>query len=202
MNPIASAIPAEPADEARLIAESQRGDAAAFSRLVFVHQGRVRAYIGGSIWRSDVVDDLAQEVFLSAFRSLDTFKGDAPLGVWLLGIARNKLLMHLRTEGRRHNRETGFLDAVLAPWRTRRAEADETDLAQRELEIAALQSCLEGLPAHSAAIVLDHYFKARSIVDISKELGKREGSVRMTLLRVRQALRDCVRQRLDGEVAT
>src|SRR5216110_1197441 len=71
-------------DEGRLIDRSRQGDAGAFTQLVSAHQGRVRAYIGGTINRPEVVDDLAQEVFLSAFRSLETYKGEAPFGVWLL----------------------------------------------------------------------------------------------------------------------
>jgi DNA-directed RNA polymerase specialized sigma24 family protein len=68
--------PGDPAEEeARLIEKSRRGDAVAFAQLVALHQGRVRAYVGGAINRPDVVDDLAQEVFLSAFRSLPSYKG-------------------------------------------------------------------------------------------------------------------------------
>src|SRR6476646_8878213 len=110
----------EPLDEeARLVERSRQGDAAAFTQLVAAHQGRVRAYIGGTVGRPEVVDDLAQEVFLGAFRSLDTYKGDAPLGVWLLGIARHKTLMHLRREVRRLTRETRSLDLVLSELRVR-----------------------------------------------------------------------------------
>ena len=137
--------PAE--EEARLIDRSRAGDATAFSQLVAWHQGRVRAYIGGSISRADVVDDLAQEVFLAAFRSLDSYKGDAPLGVWLLGIARHKTLMHVRGEMRRLMRETGSLESVLAPFRIGLLESEELDLPRREREITALERCLQSLPA-------------------------------------------------------
>src|SRR5437870_11500530 len=97
-------------DEGRLIASSRQGDAGAFTQLVSAHQGRVRAYVGGTINRPEVVDDLAQEVFLSAFSSLDSYKGEAPFGVWLLGIARHKTLMYLRQEVRRLARESRSLD--------------------------------------------------------------------------------------------
>jgi RNA polymerase sigma-70 factor (ECF subfamily) len=186
-------------DEARLIARSRRGDAVAFSELVAIHQGRVRAYIAGSISRADVVDDLAQEVFLGAFRKLDSYKGDAPLGVWLLGIARHKALMFLRGELRRLARESGSVEAVLAPFKLGLLEGDEGELQRREQEIAALQSCLESLPPSSAGMIADRYFNARSIADMARDLGKGEGAIRMTLLRLRQALRACVQARLAKE---
>src|SRR3954453_22008422 len=140
-------------DEGRLIDRSRQGDAAAFTQLVSAHQGRVRAYIGGTINRPEVVDDLAQEVFLSAFRSLETYKGEAPFGVWLLGIARHKTLMHLRRGGRRLGPETRSLEMVLADLRLRVLENDENNLARREQEIAALQRCLERLPPGGAAMI-------------------------------------------------
>jgi RNA polymerase sigma-70 factor (ECF subfamily) len=188
-------------DEGRLIDKSRQGDAAAFTHLVSAHQGRVRAYIGGTVNRPEVVDDLAQEVFLSAFRSLDTYKGEAPFGVWLLGIARHKTLMHLRHEVRRLARETRSLDLVLSDLRVRVLEADEMLLARREREITALQRCLERLPAQGAEMITERYFRARSITDIAQASGKREGTVRMSLMRLRQVLRACVEQRLAKEQA-
>jgi RNA polymerase sigma-70 factor (ECF subfamily) len=186
-------------DEGRLIDKSRQGDAAAFTHLVSAHQGRVRAYIGGTVNRPEVVDDLAQEVFLSAFRSLDTYKGEAPFGVWLLGIARHQTLMHLRHEVRRLARETRSLDLVLSDLRVRVLEADEMLLARREREITALQRCLERLPAQGAEMITERYFRARSITDIAQASGKREGTVRMSLMRLRQVLRACVEQRLAKE---
>jgi RNA polymerase sigma-70 factor, ECF subfamily len=187
-------------DQLRLIERSRNGDAAAFSQLVALHQGRVRAYVGayisGSLNRSDVVDDLAQEAFLAAFRSLDSYKGDAPFGVWLLGIARHKALMHLRGEVRRLQRESRSIEGVLAPFLVASLEGDEDQLPRREQEIAALQLCLENLPPGSAALIADRYFRSRSIGDIAREIGKGEGAIRMSLLRLRQVLRTCVKNRL------
>ena len=188
-------------DEGRLIEKSRHGDAAAFTHLVSAHQGRVRAYIGGTVNRPEEVDDLAQEVFLSAFRSLETYKGEAPFGVWLLGIARHKTLMHLRHEVRRLARESRSLDLVLSDLRLRMVEADELLLARREREITALQRCLERLPAAGAELITERYFRARSITDMAKASGKREGTVRMSLMRLRQALRACMEQRLSKEQA-
>jgi RNA polymerase sigma-70 factor (ECF subfamily) len=189
-----------PEEESRLIERSRQGDAAAFTQLVVMHQGRVRAYVGSSVSRPDVVDDLAQEAFLSAFRSLDSYKGDAPFGVWLLGIARHKTLMYLRQELRRLARESVSVEAVLAPFRVQVVESEEQELGRREQELAALQRCLHGLPANGAEMITERYFKARSISEIARGFGKREGAVRMSLMRLRQALRDCVQQRLTKEL--
>ena len=101
-------------DEARWIEESLSGSDEAFCRLVRVHQGRVRTFLLRYVHRPDLVDDLAQEVFLTAYHSLRTYKKDSPLAVWLLGIARHQALRHLRDEGRRRARESGRLRTVLS----------------------------------------------------------------------------------------
>jgi RNA polymerase sigma-70 factor (ECF subfamily) len=203
---IRRAIPATPRDlagdsEERLIERSLAGDMAAFSEIVTAYQRRVRAYVGGLILQPDIVDDLAQEVFLAALRALPSYSPDRPLGPWLLGIARNKVLMYLRSEGRRRSRQAGAVEATLGPYLIALVAAEEEELARRERELEALQRCLASLPAPSARVIQDRYFRARSIPDIARALGRREGAVRMTLLRLRAALRACVQSRVPQEEA-
>jgi RNA polymerase sigma factor (sigma-70 family) len=90
-------------NEARWVEEARGGSAEAFSELVRVHHAPVRAYLARYVRDRETADDLAQETFLSAFRSLPTWRGDAPLRMWLLGIARNRALTHLRDEERRRS---------------------------------------------------------------------------------------------------
>jgi len=182
-------------EEKHLIEQAAAGSVEAFSELLVLHQSRVRAYLGRYVRDAATVDDLAQEVFLSAFNTLNTYEGSAPLGVWLIGIARHRALQYLREEGRRKTRESGRLQVVLAEWRLEQAEtADDDKLSNREM--AALETCVKTLPQHSGKLISDYYFKARNLVDIAKETGRKESTVRMTLLRIRQALRDCIEDRL------
>jgi RNA polymerase sigma-70 factor (ECF subfamily) len=131
--------------ERALIERSRQGDASAFAHLVSTHHVHVRAYIGGWIRRPDVVDELAQEVFVNAFRSLGSFEGDAPFGVWLLRVAHHETLLHLREEARRVSRGSGSLEALLAPMRVKLIHSEEMEIERREREISALERCFEGL---------------------------------------------------------
>jgi len=180
-------------DEAQLIEQSTSGSVDAFSELVGLHQARVRAYIARYVRNPDLIDDIAQDVFIAAFRTLKTYAGDAPLSLWLIGIARNRALTHLRDEGRRRTRESGRLDAVVAEWD---AAQLQNEPAARSNELAAMELCIQNLPENSARLVREHYFKSRSSAEIAAEQGKKEGAVRMTLLRIRQGLRDCIETRL------
>lgn len=181
-------------NEAELIRRSRQGSAEAFTQLVLLHQARVRAYLGQYCRSSDLVDDQAQETFLSAYRTLDTYQDERPFASWLFGIAKHRALDSLRAEARRRARENSRWDSALAAWRLEDAESGPS--AEREPEVAALEQCMGKLPEHSARIVAEHYFENRSAAEIARGRGKSEGAVRMLLLRVRQLLRDCIGKRL------
>ncbi len=179
-------------DEADMVRRTALGDTGAFGQLVRAHQGRVRAYIGSYVRSPDVVDDLAQEVFLTAYASVGSFRGESAFSTWLLGIARHRVLGHLRT----HLRKGRLVDRLIDGRRLDRVEDDAAHLDERERAIAALKRCVEILPPGSSVLVTEHYFQANTLADIGRRTQKGESAVRMTLLRIRRALRDCIERRL------
>jgi len=178
-------------DEARLIDEARAGAREAFAELVRLHQAHVRAFIARYIRNWDVVEDVAQESFLSAYRSLSTFRGGSSVRTWLLGIARNQALKYVRDEGARLG-GTGALRSAVFAWLAERIETGSGEVGSREREITALQSCLESLPGNSAEIVTEHYFHERTAAEIARRSGKSGSAIWMSLMRIRTALRRCV----------
>jgi RNA polymerase sigma-70 factor, ECF subfamily len=185
-------------DEAVLVEQARAGAPGAFASLVKLHQGRVRAFLSRYVHDDDIADDLAQEAFVSAYHALASYQPGGSFGVWLIVIARNQALAYLRGEARRRGRET---ESALRRWRTERLGAGGWSAAREDLRISALGDCIRRLPPHSAQIVERHYWNGEKTVAIARELGKAEGVVRMTLLRVRQALRRCVEQKVGTEAA-
>ncbi|HXG63183.1 MAG TPA: sigma-70 family RNA polymerase sigma factor [Planctomycetota bacterium] len=190
-------------EESDLLEEARKGSEEAFCGLVRLHQGRVRAYLSAYARDSDVADDLAQEVFLTAYRSLPTYKGDAPLGVWLLGIARHRVLRYLRDEARRRARESRKAAALVAEFQTERAaaEGDRERPEALDRELQALKECLSALTASGAQIVREHYFQGRPLAALARATGRNESTLRVTLMRLRAALRRCVQGKLTPEGA-
>ena len=182
-------------DLRKLIDAAREGSADAWCELVRVFQARVRTFIGRIIRDPNVVDDLAQNTFLSSYRKLGSWRGDASLGTWLLAIAKNEALMYLRDERLRREREAGAIEAALAG---DRAAAEEDALETREIELAALEKCLAGLSEHSARLIREFYFEGRTAREISEESGTKEVSVWVTIMRIRRALRDCIQARLPA----
>jgi RNA polymerase sigma-70 factor, ECF subfamily len=171
------------------------GSPEAFGEILRVHQGRVRAYLRRYVADADVADDLAQETFLAAYRSLPARNPAAPLDLWLLSIARHRALRHLRDEAGRRVRGLG---PAFAAWTAARVEADAPRLEERDRELAALRDCLRSLPKHGADLIAAHYERRLPSAEIARRAGRTESAVRMTLLRLRDLLKQCVRDRLAG----
>ncbi len=185
-------------DLRKLIAQAREGSADAYCALVRIYQARVRTYIGRFIRDASIVDDLAQNTFLSGYRKLDSYRGDASLGTWLLAIARNEALMYLRDERLRRDREGSDLSSMLARAARDRAAADEPAGASHESELAALEECLEGLHEHSGRLIREFYFEGRTAREISEGSGKKEVSIWVTIMRIRRALRECIEARTSA----
>ena len=179
----------------QLFSQARAGSVEAFYELVRHLQVRVRAYVRKFVLDRSSADDVAQETFFATYRSLAQYRSDVPVDLWILGIARNCALMHLRGESRRRAHEAQYLQSAVAEWSADRVESDSR-LDRRARELSALKSCLKRLPEDSGRLVAAYYTERASSGEIAHKLGKKESAVRMALLRIRQALRECVQTRI------
>ena len=95
--------------------------------------------------RTDMIDDLVQEVFLAAWDNLESYRGKSSLKGWLLGIARHKVEAHYRRELRRHLSFDSDRDSVSDP-------AHEPSM-DSELDRGARENADARDPRRSARIV-------------------------------------------------
>jgi RNA polymerase sigma factor (sigma-70 family) len=151
-------------EDALLIARVLRhDDRVAFGELVHRHQGAVRGFLRRMQGASgDFADDLAQETFLKAHRSLADFRGAGSFRAWLCSIAANEL----RAEWRRRRRRAQFMEEELPDESAAAVDGGgESECADRELaaalaklpeaQRASLALCFEhGLTHEEAAAVL------------------------------------------------
>ena len=131
-----------------------------------------------------------------AYQNLATFRSAGSLRGWLIGIARNMAIQHVRTEVRRRRKERGPLSARLSQWRIEQLAQDPGDGEDQERTFEALQACIEQLAPESRRVVDEHYFQRRTMESIAQRQGRGAGAVRMMLLRIRQALGECIRNKL------
>jgi RNA polymerase sigma-70 factor (ECF subfamily) len=171
----------------RVVARVLAGDVDAFGTLVLRHELGIRAYMAVRLDDPHEAEDLAQEVFLIAFRKLADFDVSRPMSAWLRGIASNVLRNRLRKREPAQAPIPEILEEGAA-----RMEEDRGGgpIAQ------ALERCLEHLEPRARELVERRYGRGDSVGDICRDLQRQHSSVTMALHRIRQQLRQCVERRL------
>lgn len=87
--------------DAYLVARALEGELPSFEKLVSRYQNRIVGYSARMLNDQDEAEDVAQEVFIKAYRSLHTFRGDASFSTWIYRIATNLCIDRLRSRKRR-----------------------------------------------------------------------------------------------------
>ena len=133
--------------------------------------------------RSDATDDLVQEIFLSAWSSLDTYSGAAPLRNWLLSIARHKVQDYYRRTLR---------EAAPAEERDLESPPDvETieDILDQERMAAKAAELMSRLRYDYALLLRWRYWDQLSARQMAEETGRTEKAIERMLARARDQFR-------------
>src|SRR5262245_55631690 len=181
---------ADRSDIDAVLDEVARGRTEAFGRIVRDYALPLRSYLASQLHHLDDIDDLAQEVFLAALGSLPTFRRGDDFGAWLRGIARNKLLVHFRTQSRRSRALQRFRDEVTALIGDDLERAAATDRAEL---IERLLRCIAELPERLRRVVragLDGDKPA----ELARALSTTVGVIYNHHHRANQLLRECLQR--------
>jgi len=189
--------------EAELLARIRAGDARACEVLVHNYGGRMLAVARRLLRCEEDSADAVQDAFLSAFRSLDRFAGQASLATWLHRIVLNACLMRLRARSRRRDVPLDDLlptVAESADQRMGRAEGGEPGyyhLARAEIR-AQVRACIDRLPEAYRTVLLLRDIEELDTDQTAHRLGISHGAVKTRLHRARQALRTLLEPLLHG----
>jgi RNA polymerase sigma factor (sigma-70 family) len=194
LNPLSAAV--EPSD-AELVALSRSGDRNSFGRIVGRYQSLVCAITYSSCGNVAQSEDLAQEVFFSAWKQLHGLREPERLKQWLGGIARQAAIQAYR----RNRREPTHLAGELPPDASA-PEPPPFESAIRQEEEQLLWRALERLPVTYREALVLYYREHRSIEHVACALDLSEENVRQRLSRGRKALQDEVVAMLDGTLST
>ena len=172
--------------ERQLVDAARGGDHRAFEALVLKYQDRIYRLIQRLVSGSDVVDDLAQEVFIRAYRSLGDFKGESSLYTWLYKIALNLCRNHYRTRGRKPAHEE--LDEADGAVGLEAAGGTPEDEVFRREFWEQFRQGLEELPAEQREAVVFCDLEGMSYEEMAEVMGVPIGTVRSRIFRGRRAL--------------
>jgi RNA polymerase sigma-70 factor (ECF subfamily) len=182
-----------PEEDDELVRRARDGDRGAFDRLVALHMPQVWATVWRMLRHREDTEDVVQEIFVTAHRSLAGFRGDSKFSTWLHRIAVTRALNHLERVEEKMRRASDPIDdgpVVAAPSAT---PSPLRALEAKEL-MRRLADCLAKLPGAWRAVLALRDAEGRSYEEIARTIGIELGTVRSRLARARTSLKECVEE--------
>ena len=194
--------------DALLVDRTKRGDVRAFEMLVVKYQRRIGRLISRMVRDVDLVEDIAQETFIRAYRALPQFRGDSAFYTWLYRIAVNtakKALLELKrdplvTQGdlvsHDDGDETSRAESVLTD-----GETPESLLASKQIG-ATVNAAIDALSEDLRQAIVLREIEGLSYEVIAAVMSCPIGTVRSRIFRAREAIAERLRPLLgtrDGE---
>ncbi|MGH9432160.1 MAG: RNA polymerase sigma factor [Terriglobia bacterium] len=183
------ASPGQEEQEVEWIKRAQRGDREAFGLLVHKHQRRVFSLVFNLVRRPDEVEDLAQEVFIKAYRGIRSYNFRASFAAWISRIAANHCYDYLRRE--RSSKVSYYWQiseeaqhAIEAHAGVKEQENLEEQRAARELA----GRLLERAPAEDRVVLTLKEIEGRPIDEIAGILNLNPSTVKVRLHRARKRM--------------
>jgi RNA polymerase sigma-70 factor (ECF subfamily) len=197
-------VDASPDSDALLVQRTVAGDQKAFELLVIKYQRRIQRLIGRMVRDVDLVEDIAQETFIRAYRALAQFRGEAQFYTWLYRIAINtakKALMDLKRNPTVSENsfksddedETSYLENELTS-----SETPDAVLASKEIA-QIINLALEALPEDLRMAVTLREIEGLSYEEIAETMNCPIGTVRSRIFRAREAISLKVKPLLENQ---
>jgi RNA polymerase sigma-70 factor (ECF subfamily) len=169
--------------ELELVDRARNGDVDAFERLYRLAVAKVYALCLRMTADRGTAEDLTQEVFVRAWRTLASFRGDSSLSTWLFRLAVNTVISHRRSHGRRHRREVltddpGALDGRI-----------ETPTVGVRVD---MERAMDRLPEGARSVFVLHDIEGLRHDEIGALLGIAAGTSKAQLHRARALLREAL----------
>ncbi|MBX3609103.1 MAG: RNA polymerase sigma factor RpoE [Hydrogenophaga sp.] len=200
--------PPPPDSDAMLVQRTLAGEQRAFDLLVIKYQRRVERLIARMVRDTDLVQDIAQETFIRAYRALGQFRGDAQFYTWLYRIAVNtakKQLLELKRDPLVYQSQlkSSDDDETSAPERELNphvadAETPEAVLASKEIA-ATVNAAMEALPEELRMAITLREIEGLSYEEIATALECPIGTVRSRIFRAREAISSRIKPLLDKQ---
>jgi RNA polymerase sigma factor (sigma-70 family) len=161
-----------------------KGDTNSFATLVERYQDFVFTIAYRIVKVREEAEEVAQDTFIKAYESLNSFRGESKFSSWLYSIAYRKALDSLR-KNKKH-RTSEIIDDITE------GTIDDIDNALQYLQFEerskAIQDCILKLPEEEAAIITLYYFKDQSVREISQITKLTEDNIKVKLYRSRKKL--------------
>ncbi len=189
-----------PDADAALVLAAQKGELAAFEQLVVKHQKRMLNIAFRLINDYDDACEVVQDSFVSAYKSIKTFRGDTKFTTWLTTITINLSKNRLKQKISRRGHEAYSLDD---PVQTSDGEMTVEPPSKEPLVLDRLekqdvqkgvQECIKALAPDFREVLVLRDLQEFSYEEIGAMLKVREGTVKSRLFRARDMVKDCLKK--------
>jgi RNA polymerase sigma-70 factor (ECF subfamily) len=176
-------------EEQALIRRARSGDRAAFEELVRMHFTRIYAFLHRMIGNHEDAEDLAQDCFVRAWRSLEHYRGEGAFGTWLARIALHLAHDHHRAGARAADAlsiDDVALEAVGASLRAE--DVDTAELATRGELAREIRRALDRLPDKLRAALVLRALEGRDYDEVAEITGVKTATARTHVMQARKLL--------------
>lgn len=182
----------EAEEDRELIGLAQKGDQAAFRKLVERHQRRAFAIAIGLVRDESDARELVQEAFIRVYRGLATFQGSSSFFTWLYRIVTNLAIDLMRKPGRRdaelQDNHPADEEPSDFPLVSRIDGADPIDVMRRREIAARIQAALDALPPYHRGVILMREVEGMSYEEMAQAMGVSKGTIMSRLFHARQKM--------------
>jgi RNA polymerase sigma-70 factor (ECF subfamily) len=186
-------------DDLEYVSLCRKGDVNAFEVLVRRHERRMFNIAFRVIGNYDEACEVVQDAFISAYKNIKGFKGEARFSTWLYAICINHARNRLRQLKTRRYREGRSLDdPIMTPEGELLADPPSGEpsalerLEARDVQ-QQVQGCINALDAEFREVIVLRDIQGFSYEEISAMLKKPKGTVKSRLFRARDAMRVCLK---------
>jgi RNA polymerase sigma-70 factor (ECF subfamily) len=177
--------------EIKIITRIKNGESALFNGLVLIHAPRILSIVRGIVGNREDAQEIAQDVFVKAFFSLHSFRGDSSFSTWLCRIAYNMSISSTRKRKQ-----------IIVPLEQTNIAVCKEEFLYYENETdkneyIALYEIINKLPPGERFLIISFYLHKKSVAEISSITGMSEINVKVKLHRIRKKLSICAKEKME-----
>lgn len=166
-----------------LMQAAQQGNAAAYRRLLTEITPPLKRFLKIRLISQDQADDVCQEILLAIHAARHTYRPEQPFANWMYGIARHKLIDHLRRHIRKTSNEINDEDLVTFL-------ADGANNPEEALNASELRQALDILPTQQRRVLVLTKIEGFSMAEAAVRVGMTESAVKVTAHRAYKKMKE------------
>jgi len=171
------------------------GDTNAFSILVERYKDLVYTLAVRMVKHKEEAEEITQDTFIKAYKSIHKFKGDSKFSTWIYRVAYNTCLDAIKKNKKLQS------NVPINEYTEHEVKAIDNalDIMEAKERSVVIKNCIEKLPSEDAFLMTLYYYEELSLDEIADATGLKANNVKVKLFRSRKKLATILKKELDNE---